>query len=155
MRVVVLTGAGISAESGLPTFRDADGLWQGHQVDDVATPEAFHRDPSVVHRFYDEPPAALARSCPTRPTSRWPRLEQLLGDELLVVTQNVDDLHERAGSRGVVHMHGELLLGPLCRVRRRVRLGRRPRRRRPARAAASRRCGPTWCGSARSPTTST
>ena len=99
VKVVVLTGAGISAESGLATFRDADGLWQGHHVDNVATPEAFHRDPATVHRFYDDRRRELRAVVPNPAHIALARLEQVLGDELLVVTQNVDDLHERAGSR--------------------------------------------------------
>jgi NAD-dependent deacetylase len=107
-RVVVLTGAGISAESGLATFRDADGLWEGHDPMLVATPEAYAEDPDLVHRFYDERRSSLARVRPNAAHEALARLEAALGDELLVVTQNVDDLHERAGSRRVVHMHGRL-----------------------------------------------
>ena len=107
-KVVVLTGAGISAESGVPTFRDADGLWEGHRVEDVATPEAFAAKPHVVHRFYDARRAALATVDPNPAPHAQARLEQAIGDDLLVVTQNVDDLHERAGSRRVHHMHGHL-----------------------------------------------
>ena len=110
---MVLTGAGISAESGVPTFRDADGLWEGHRVEDVATPEAFERAPEVVHRFYDERRRSLQKVEPNAAHLALSRLEQVLGDDLLVVTQNIDDLHERAGSRRVVHMHGELL-STLC-----------------------------------------
>lgn len=113
MRVVVLTGAGISAESGVPTFRDADGLWEGHRVEDVATPEGFELQPSVVHRFYDDRRAALAAVEPNAAHRALARLEAALGDDLLVVTQNIDDLHERAGSTRVVHMHGQLL-SALC-----------------------------------------
>ena len=109
MRVVVLTGAGISAESGVPTFRDADGLWEGHAVEDVATPEAFDRDPDTVQRFYDARRRALASVEPNPAHRALARLEGALGDDLLLVTQNVDDLHERAGSQRLVHMHGELL----------------------------------------------
>ncbi len=108
VRVVVLTGAGISAESGLATFRDVDGLWEGHDPMLVATPEAYAADPDLVHRFYDERRAALARVRPNAAHVALARLEAALGDELLVVTQNVDDLHERAGSQRVVHMHGRL-----------------------------------------------
>jgi NAD-dependent deacetylase len=108
MRVVVLTGAGISAESGIPTFRGPDGLWEGHRVDDVATPEGFARDPDTVQRFYDQRRRTLARVEPNAAHRALARLEALLGDDVLIVTQNVDDLHERAGSRQVVHMHGEL-----------------------------------------------
>ena len=113
MRVVVLTGAGISAESGVPTFRDSDGLWEGHRAEDVATPEAFEYQPSVVQRFYDARRAALAEVEPNPAHRALARLEEALGEDLLVVTQNVDDLHERAGSKRVVHMHGELL-SALC-----------------------------------------
>jgi NAD-dependent deacetylase len=120
-RVVVLTGAGISAESGVPTFRDANGLWEGHRVEDVATPEAFDRQPAVVHRFYDARRAALGTVEPNPAHRALADLERTLGDALLVVTQNVDDLHERAGATRVLHMHGELL-SALCRAcRRRTR----------------------------------
>lgn len=108
MRMVVLTGAGISAESGVPTFRDADGLWEGYRVEDVATPEGFARDRDRVQRFYDERRRALASVEPNAAHRALARLEGALGDGLLVVTQNVDDLHERAGSVNLVHMHGEL-----------------------------------------------
>jgi len=108
VRVVVLTGAGISAESGLPTFRDADGLWEGHDPMVVARPESFAADPDLVQRFYDERRAALGRVEPNAAHLALARLEEALGDDLLVVTQNVDDLHERAGSMRVVHMHGRL-----------------------------------------------
>ena len=107
-RIVVLTGAGISAESGLPTFRDADGLWEGHDPMQVATPEAYDDDPALVHRFYDQRRAALARVAPNPAHEALARLERALGDDLFLVTQNVDDLHERAGSRQVHHMHGRL-----------------------------------------------
>ena len=96
MKVVVLTGAGISAESGVPTFRDADGLWEGHRVEDVASPDAFELQPAVVHRFYDARRAAIARVEPNPAHLALARLEEHLGDDLLVVTQNIDDLHERS-----------------------------------------------------------
>jgi NAD-dependent deacetylase len=115
MKVVVLTGAGISAESGVPTFRDADGLWEGHRVEDVATPEAYERDRATVQRFYDERRAALAAVEPNAAHLALARLEHWLHDDLLIVTQNIDDLHERAGSTRVLHMHGELL-SALCRA---------------------------------------
>ena len=115
MKVVVLTGAGISAESGVPTFRDADGLWEGHRVEDVASPDAFDLQPAVVHRFYDARRAAVAGVEPNPAHLALARLEEHLGDDLLVVTQNIDDLHERAGSSRVVHMHGELR-SALCRA---------------------------------------
>ena len=108
MRVVVLTGAGISAESGLSTFRDSDGLWEGHDPMQVATPEAYDDDPGLVQRFYDERRAALSRVEPNAAHHALVRLEEALGEDLLVVTQNVDDLHERAGSRRVHHIHGRL-----------------------------------------------
>ena len=115
MKVVVLTGAGISAESGVPTFRDADGLWEGHRVEDVATPEGYERDPETVQRFYDARRSALKLVEPNAAHRALSRLEQWLGDDLLIVTQNIDDLHERAGSTRVLHMHGELL-SALCRA---------------------------------------
>ncbi|GGD12383.1 NAD-dependent deacylase [Nocardioides daphniae] len=108
MKVVVLTGAGISAESGVPTFRDSDGLWEGHDVMEVATPEGFAADPALVQRFYDLRRAHLAKVDTNPAHLALARLEQALGDDLLVITQNVDDLHERAGSTRVLHMHGEL-----------------------------------------------
>jgi NAD-dependent deacetylase len=109
MNIVVLTGAGISAESGMPTFRDAGGRWEGHPFDEVATAEAYERTPALVHRFYDERRRTLRKVEPNPAHAALSRLEQLIGDDLLVVTQNIDDLHERAGSRRIVHMHGELL----------------------------------------------
>lgn len=114
-RVVVLTGAGISAESGIPTFRDADGLWEGHRVEEVATPEGFDHQPELVHRFYDARRALLPTVEPNAAHHALADLERRLGDDLLVVTQNIDDLHERAGSTRVLHMHGELL-SALCRA---------------------------------------
>ena len=108
MKVVVLTGAGVSAESGLPTFRDAAGLWEGHDPMTVATPEAFAADPDLVHRFYDERRAVLPRVQPNAAHEALARLEQHLGEDLFLVTQNVDDLHERGGSQRVHHLHGRL-----------------------------------------------
>lgn len=107
-RIVVLTGAGISAESGIPTFRAADGLWEDHRVEDVATPEGYERDPAAVQRFYDARRRAAASAVPNAAHHALARLEGALGDRLLIVTQNVDDLHERAGTRNLVHIHGEL-----------------------------------------------
>ena len=105
--LVVLTGAGISAESGLATFRGPDGLWEGHRVEDVATPEAFARDPELVHKFYDARRAKLATVEPNAAHHALARLDAEWSGELLLVTQNVDDLHERAGSKRLIHMHGE------------------------------------------------
>ena len=107
----MLTGAGISAESGLQTFRAADGLWEGHRVEDVATPEAFARDPGVVHQFYDARRARLGEVEPNAAHIALARLDAEWRGELLIVTQNVDDLHERAGATRLLHMHGELLRG--------------------------------------------
>jgi NAD-dependent deacetylase len=115
VRVVVLTGAGISAESGVPTFRDADGLWEGHRVEDVATPEAYEAQPRMVHEFYDARRAALDHVEPNPAHVALSRLEQALGDDFYLVTQNIDDLHERGGSSRVHHMHGELF-SALCRA---------------------------------------
>jgi NAD-dependent deacetylase len=106
--IVVLTGAGISAESGLATFRGPDGLWEGHRVEDVATPEAFARDPALVHAFYDARRGRLKEVEPNAAHKALARLDTQWPGELLIVTQNVDDLHERAGARRVLHMHGEL-----------------------------------------------
>lgn len=111
--IVVLTGAGISAESGLATFRGPDGLWEGHRVEDVCTPEALARDPALVHAFYDARRAALGTVEPNAAHHALARLDAEWPGELLIVTQNVDDLHERAGARRVLHMHGELL-SALC-----------------------------------------
>ena len=108
MKVVVLTGAGVSAESGLPTFRDADGLWEGLDPMTVATPEAFAADPDLVQRFYEERRALLARVGPTAAHVALARLEEHLGADLYLVTQNIDDLHERGGSKRVHYMHGRL-----------------------------------------------
>ncbi len=107
-RVVILTGAGVSAESGLGTFRDRDGLWTKYDLNEVATPEGFARDPSKVHEFYNARRANAAGAEPNAAHHALARLGQALGDRLFLVTQNVDDLHERAGSLGVVHMHGRL-----------------------------------------------
>ena len=110
-RIVILTGAGISAESGINTFRDAGGLWENHRIEDVATPEAFQRDPHGVQSFYNRRREQLRDPAiqPNAAHRALAELEQALPDQVLVVTQNVDDLHERAGSRNVIHMHGELL----------------------------------------------
>ena len=107
--IVILTGAGVSAESGIDTFRDAGGLWERHRVEDVATPEAFARDPDLVHRFYDARRAALLTREPNAAHEALARLDAAWPGELLIVTQNIDDLHERAGARRLVHMHGEQL----------------------------------------------
>jgi NAD-dependent deacetylase len=106
--IVILTGAGVSAESGLATFRGPDGLWEGHRVEDVATPEAFARDPALVQAFYDARRARLKQVAPNAAHEALARLDVEWPGELLIVTQNVDDLHERAGARHVLHMHGEL-----------------------------------------------
>ena len=107
--IVVLTGAGISAESGLRTFRDADGLWENHRVEDVATPEAFERKPALVYRFYNERRRSLPTVQPNAAHAALARLEAAWAGDFLLVTQNVDDLHDRAGSKRLLHMHGELL----------------------------------------------
>ncbi len=109
--IVILTGAGVSAESGLATFRGPDGLWEGHRVEDVCTPEAFSRDPALVHAFYDARRAKLSTVKPNAAHDALARLDAAWTGELLLVTQNVDDLHERAGSKRLVHMHGELARG--------------------------------------------
>ncbi|GAB3275966.1 NAD-dependent deacylase [Parahaliea aestuarii] len=107
-QIVILTGAGISAASGLSTFRDADGLWENHDPMDIATPEAFARDPALVYRFYNARRRQLEDVQPNSAHRALARLQAALGDALFLVTQNVDDLHERGGSEQVCHMHGEL-----------------------------------------------
>lgn len=108
-RIVVLTGAGISAESGLGTFRDKDGLWTKYDLEEVATPEGFAHNPAFVHEFYNARRVNLCEAAPNAAHLALAELEQRHPGRVLVVTQNVDDLHERAGSRNVLHMHGELL----------------------------------------------
>ena len=109
--IVILTGAGISKESGLDTFRDAGGIWAKVRLEDVATPEAFHRDPVLVHDFYNARRATLRASSvvPNAAHLALARLEREWPGEVTLVTQNVDDLHDRAGSRNLIHMHGELM----------------------------------------------
>ena len=114
--IVILTGAGISAESGIDTFRDAGGLWENHPVEQVATPEGFARDPELVHRFYNLRRAALKTVKPNPAHIALAQLEAAMSDKggsLTIVTQNVDDLHERGGSKTVIHMHG-ILTAMLC-----------------------------------------
>lgn len=110
MHLVVMTGAGVSADSGVATFRDAGGLWEGHRPEDVATPEAWARDPQLVWRFYQERRGQLATVEPNAAHLALANAAETLaqrGDRMTLVTQNVDDLHERAGS-SAIHMHGEL-----------------------------------------------
>ena len=107
--IVILTGAGISAESGIDTFRSAGGLWEQHRVEDVATPEGFARDPDLVLRFYDMRRAAIQTKQPNLAHDALARLDAEWPGGLLIVTQNVDDLHTRAGAKRVLHMHGEHL----------------------------------------------
>jgi len=124
LAVVVLTGAGISADSGVATFRGAGGLWEGQRIEDVATPRAWRRDPELVWRFYQLRRAALASVEPNPAHRALVELERRLaaaGARFTLVTQNVDDLHERAGSRALVHMHGELAVLRCERCDRRVR----------------------------------
>ncbi|MEM6619470.1 MAG: NAD-dependent deacylase [Pseudomonadota bacterium] len=108
MNIVILTGAGISAESGLGTFRDAAGLWDEYPLEQVATPEGFAADPALVHRFYNDRRANCHGATPNQAHRALARLQKARGEQVLLVTQNVDDLHERGGSHGVVHMHGAL-----------------------------------------------
>jgi len=108
-RVFVLTGAGISAESGLPTFRGADGLWRGRRVEEVATPAAFHANPELVWQFYSERRKRHASVTPNSAHRALAELERALGDRFFLCTQNVDSLHELAGSQRIIHMHGRLM----------------------------------------------
>jgi NAD-dependent deacetylase len=109
--IVILTGAGISAESGIETFRDKGGVWERNRIDDVATPEAFNKDPKRVHEFYNARRRAIGAPeiQPNAAHKALALLEQRLPSRVLIVTQNIDDLHERAGSRNLIHMHGELM----------------------------------------------
>ena len=107
--IVILTGAGISAESGLRTFRAEDGLWEDHPVEQVATPEGFARDPALVQRFYDQRRRDIVDARPNDAHRALGRLTREFDGEVLIVTQNIDDLHERGGATGVLHMHGEAL----------------------------------------------
>lgn len=109
VKIVVLTGAGVSADSGLATFRDAGGLWEGHRPEDVATPAAFATNREVVQRFYDHRREGIQRVQPNAAHDALARLGRALGSDLFLVTQNIDDLHERAGSPVTHHMHGEIL----------------------------------------------
>jgi NAD-dependent protein deacetylases, SIR2 family len=109
--IVILTGAGISAESGIPTFRDSDGLWEHHRIEDVATPEGFARDPVLVQRFYNARRAVLHDQAvkPNAAHYALAELQKKHSGKVTLITQNIDNLHERAGSTDVIHMHGELL----------------------------------------------
>jgi len=109
--IVVLTGAGISAESGIQTFRADDGLWEDHRIEDVATPEAFERDPELVQRFYNQRRQPLLDNLvhPNTAHEALARLEKEFDGDFVLITQNIDNLHEQAGSKNVVHMHGEVL----------------------------------------------
>ncbi|GGD72289.1 NAD-dependent deacylase [Croceicoccus mobilis] len=111
--IVILTGAGVSAESGIDTFRADGGLWEQHRIEDVATPEGFARDPDLVLRFYEMRKEQIQTKLPNPAHQALARLEAEWDGNLLLVTQNIDDLHERGGSKSVLHMHGEALLA-LC-----------------------------------------
>ncbi|CUH66041.1 NAD-dependent protein deacylase [Thalassovita gelatinovora] len=112
-KIVILTGAGISAESGLGTFRDEGGLWAQHRIEDVATPEGFARNPQLVHDFYNARRLQATRSLPNSAHTALALLEAEHPAQVIIITQNVDGLHEAAGSRTVLHMHGRLA-GALC-----------------------------------------
>ena len=107
--IVILTGAGISAESGLRTFRADDGLWEDHRVEDVASPQGFRRDPELVQRFYDARRENVMAAEPNAAHRALAKLDREWDRELLIVTQNIDDLHERGGAQRVLHMHGQAL----------------------------------------------
>ena len=108
-KIVILTGAGISAESGLGTFRDTGGIWSQYDLEDVATPGGYARDPALVHAFYNARRANCLDAVPNAAHAALARLAAEWHGEVVLVTQNIDDLHERAGQAGVIHMHGELL----------------------------------------------
>lgn len=151
-RIVILTGAGISAESGIDTFRSAGGLWEQHRVEDVATPEGFARNPDLVLGFYDMRRAALGEVVPNAAHLAIARLQAEFasepGREVLLVTQNVDDLHERGGSTQVLHMHGELnsALCTACEMRSRWTATMRDRPGCPVCAAPMLRPDVVWFG---------
>ena len=109
--IVILTGAGISAESGIKTFRASDGLWENHPIDKVATPEGFKKDPNLVHQFYNERRSQILEPSivPNLAHKALAELEAHFSKRVFLVTQNIDDLHERAGSKNMIHMHGEIL----------------------------------------------
>lgn len=106
-KIIILTGAGISAESGLQTFRDADGLWEGYNIEDVATPEAWQRNPVLVQQFYNERRKSVMEAQPNAAHLALAKLEKHF--DTLIITQNIDDLHQRAGSKAVMHLHGEIV----------------------------------------------
>ncbi len=105
-KIIVLTGAGISAESGLKTFRGHDGLWEGYNINDVATPEAWQRNPELVQRFYNERRKSVMEAMPNAAHLALKKLEEKY--DVLIITQNIDDLHERAGSSNIIHLHGQI-----------------------------------------------
>jgi NAD-dependent deacetylase len=111
--LVILTGAGISAESGIPTFRASDGLWESHRIEDVATPQAFQRNPNLVHEFYNQRRKNVLAAQANAAHQALARLEAEWEGPFLLVTQNVDHLHEQAGSKQILHMHGSLM-SALC-----------------------------------------
>ncbi len=106
--VLVLTGAGISAESGIPTFRDSNGLWENHPIEEVASPQAFAKDPQKVWRFYSQRREAAFKATPNKAHYALVELEKRLGHRFLLVSQNVDDLHKRAGAKNLINLHGNL-----------------------------------------------
>ena len=107
--IFILTGAGISAESGIQTFRGSDGLWEGHRLEDVASPAGFERDRSMVYRFYNMRRETIREASPNAAHLALAKLERDFPGVLTLVTQNIDDLHERAGSQQMIHMHGEAM----------------------------------------------
>ena len=109
MKISILTGAGISAESGIPTFRGPGGLWEGYRLEEVATPEAYQQDPELVLRFYNERRNGVIKAQPNEAHNALAKLDQYF--DTYVITQNIDDLHERGGSKNILHLHGEILKG--------------------------------------------
>lgn len=114
MKIVVLTGAGISAPSGIKTFRDSDGLWENHRIEDVATPEAWQKNPELVLEFYNQRRLNVINSQPN--TAHFYLAELEKEQNVQIITQNVDDLHERAGSKNILHLHGEIMLAKSSRA---------------------------------------
>jgi NAD-dependent deacetylase len=106
-KIIILTGAGISAESGLNTFRDADGLWEGYNIEDVATPEAWRKNPELVQQFYNDRRKSVMEAKPNPAHLALAKLDEKF--DTLIITQNIDDLHEKAGSKAIIHLHGEIV----------------------------------------------
>ena len=148
MKIAILTGAGVSAESGLGTFRDKDGLWTKYDLEEVATPQGFQRNPKLVHDFYNARRKNAAEASTNAAHDALAALERSEVHEVTLITQNIDDLHERAGSTGVIHMHGQIMqaLCAACDHRWPAPLAMQPTDPCPACAAPATRPDVVWFG---------